>query len=121
LPKAGVQLQYGEIGIAGSRFTTTTDKSGRYGALLLPGSNKSAALKSHDWYAYVVENGQQASEQFNFTTDPIYVDNPSHCNGIDPDEEEDEFLEKGCILDPCRSGDSIQIKIINWQMRDTPD
>jgi hypothetical protein len=66
----------------------------------------------------VVENGQQASEQFTFTTDPIYAQNPSYCGGIDPEEEEDEFIEKGCIIDPCRNDDAIQIKIINWQRRD---
>jgi hypothetical protein len=117
LPKAGVQIQYGEVGVAGSRFSATSDGSGRYGALLLPGSNKTAAKKAHTWFAYVVENGQQASDQFTFTTDPIFAENPPHCSGVDPDDEEDEFQDKGCILDPCRSRDSIQIKLINWNER----
>ncbi|MEW5958678.1 MAG: hypothetical protein AB1801_13180 [Chloroflexota bacterium] len=122
LPKSSVQIQYGEVGVAGSRFTASSDAGGRYGALLLPGSNKSAAKESHTWYAYVVENGQQASDEFKFITDPIYADNPSYCDDIleeeeDPDEAEKEFLKKGCILDPCKSSDSIQIKIINWQLR----
>jgi hypothetical protein len=117
LPKPLVQIEYGEIGVAGSRFSTTTDASGRYGALLLPGSNKSQALRAHNWYALIVENGQPASERFLFTTDPIYADNPDYCDNIDPDEEDDEFEEKGCILDPCKSRDSIQIKIINWRQR----
>lgn len=119
LPKAGVQIQYGELGVAGSRFSTTTDASGRYGALLLPGSNESAAKKPHSWYAFIVESGQPASEQFTFSTDPLYADNPSYCRDIDPDDpdEEDEFKDKGCLLDPCKSDDSIQIKVINWQRR----
>jgi hypothetical protein len=119
LPQAGVQVQYGEIGVAGSRFTATTDASGRYGALLLPGSNEDVAKRSHDWYAYVLRNGQQASEKFTFASDPIYAINPKYCRGVDPDKEEDEFKDKGCILDPCHSNDSIQIKIINWQLRPT--
>ena len=117
LPQAGIQLQYGEIGVAGSRFTTKTDGNGRYTALLLPGANKSLASTSHNWYISVLENGRQASEEFKFTTDPIYAQNPSYCKGIDPDEDEDEFVSKGCIFDPCRSDDSIQVKIVNWQMR----
>jgi hypothetical protein len=117
LPKSGVQIQYGEVGVSGSRFSTTTDASGRYGALLLPGSNKNAAKQSHTWYAYVLQNGQQASDEFRFTTDPIFAENPDYCDDVDPDDEEDEFQDKGCILDPCRSNDSIQIKIINWQLR----
>ncbi|MBN1995709.1 MAG: carboxypeptidase regulatory-like domain-containing protein, partial [Anaerolineae bacterium] len=117
LPQAGVQLQYGEIGVSGSRFTTKTDANGRYTALLLPGTAKAYAYSAHNWYIYVLQNGQQASEEFKFTTDPIYAQNPSHCKGVDPEEEEEEFLEKGCILDPCRNDDSIQVKVINWQMR----
>jgi hypothetical protein len=136
LPKSGVQIQYGEIGVSGSRFSTTTDNSGRYGALLLPGSNKPAARTSHDWYAFVVENGQRASEEFRFTTDPIYIENPSHCdsssntnnngnaNDNNANDNNDnssarERQREGCLPDPCESGDSIQIKIINWQHRPT--
>jgi hypothetical protein len=79
LPRAGVQVQYGEIGVAGSRFIATTDNNGRYGALLIPGASKPASFQSHDWYAYVVESGQRASDTFNFTTDPIFADNPDYC------------------------------------------
>lgn len=120
LPKAGVQIQYGEVGVAGSRFSTTTDASGRYGALLLPGQNETAAKKPHSWYAFVLQSGQQASEQFTFSTDPIFAENPSYCRGLDPDnpDDEDEFKDKGCIADPCKSSEAIQIKIINWQLRD---
>lgn len=119
LPKALVQIQYGEYGVSGSLFSTTTDGNGRYGALLLPGSNETAAKRAHNWFAYVIENGQQASERFIFTTDPIFAENPSYCDGLDPDNEDDkdEFEDKGCILDPCKSRDSVQIKIINWQER----
>lgn len=117
LPKSGVQVQYGEVGVAGSRFLTSSDASGRYGALLLPGSDKSSAKKPHTWYAFIVQSGQQASEEFKFVTDPIFADNPDYCSDIDEDEEEDEFQDKGCILDPCKSSNSIQIKIINWQLR----
>lgn len=114
LPKAGVEIQYGEIGVAGSRFTTKTDGNGRYGALLLPGSNKTATFSSHNWYAYILENGQRASEEFKFTTDPIYARNPKHCKSLDEDEEPSS---RGCIVDPCHSEDAIQIKIINWQLK----
>jgi hypothetical protein len=117
LPKSGITLQYGEENVSGSRFTTTTDSNGRYGALLLPGSNERAARQSHTWYVTVIENGDQASQKFNFTTDPIYATNPSHCRGVDPDDE-DEFQDKGCLIDPCKIDDAIQIKTVNWQVRD---
>ncbi|MBE7557373.1 MAG: hypothetical protein HS126_40565 [Anaerolineales bacterium] len=118
LPKAGVEIQYGELGVSGSQFTARTDGNGRYGALLLPGSNKVAATSSHNWFAYVVENGQRASEEFKFTTDPIYARNPKHCNDLDDDEEDiNDSDRKGCIPNPCSSSDAIQIKIINWQLK----
>ncbi len=120
LPQSGIEIRYGEVGIAGSRFTARSDGNGRYSALLLPGSDKSGAKRSHNWYAYVTENGQQASDEFMFTSDPIFIQNPSHCRGLDPDSNDndrDEFLKKGCLLDPCKSSDSVQIKIINWQKK----
>jgi hypothetical protein len=130
LPLAGLQIQYGEYGVSGSRFTTgASDGNGRYGALLLPGTDERGASRSHTWYAFILKDGQQASEQFTFTTDPIYAVNPPYCEGLDPfggdpnpndDDDEDtaqEFKDKGCILDPCRSRDAIQIKIINWQQQ----
>jgi hypothetical protein len=128
LPMAGVEIQYGEIGIAGSRFIARTDANGRYGALLVPGSNKTAAYQAHNWYAYVLQNGQPASERFQFATDPIFANNPSYCtedddddgngnnNNSDPADEND--LPAGCTLDPCRNSNSIQIKVINWQLRE---
>ncbi|HXW01364.1 MAG TPA: hypothetical protein VEC93_23340 [Anaerolineae bacterium] len=117
LPKGGVEIQYGEIGVAGSKFTARTDGNGRYGALLLPGSDKVATFSSHNWYAYVVDNGQRASDEFRFTTDPIYARNPRHCSDLkDPDKAEDKD-NLGCIPNPCESNDAIQIKIINWQLK----
>lgn len=121
LPLGGIQVQYGEIGVPGSLFTVRTDNNGRFDSVLVPGSNRSAARVPHDWFAFVVQDSQQASEVFRFRTDPIYADNPSQCDGIDPDTEEDEFLEKGCILDPCRSEDSVQIKVIDWQRTTTSE
>lgn len=117
LPQAGVVIQYGEVDVAGSRFTTKTDGNGRYAALLLPGINKELSTRSHNWYVSVLVNSQQASEVFKFTTDPIFAINPSYCKGIDPDQEREEFQKKGCILDPCKSADAVQIEIVNWQMR----
>lgn len=131
LPESGVQVQYGEMGVSGSRFIATTDGNGRYGALLIPGSSGSAALQSHNWYAYVVQNGQPASEQFTFTTDPLYADNPSYCgrddnkndnndnndNNSNSSQDSDDNLAPGCTLDPCKVSSSIQIKVINWQRR----
>jgi hypothetical protein len=123
LPLAGVQVQYGEIGVSGSRFLATTDNNGRYGALLIPGASKPASYQSHNWYAYILEDGQRASETFRFTTDPIYADNPSHCSS-DNDNANDNngnsnsnSLPAGCILDPCKNTSTIQVKIINWQAR----
>jgi hypothetical protein len=123
LPIAGIQVQYGEIGVSGSRFIATTDNNGRYGALLVPGSSRPAAYQSHDWYAYIVQNGQRSSETFNFTTDPIYADNPDYCgresnqNDNNSNNSNSNSLPAGCILDPCSNRSTIQIKVINWQAR----
>lgn len=123
LPMAGVQVQFGEVGVGGSRFIATTDNNGRYAALLVPGSSKPASYRSHNWYAYIVENGQPASGEFKFTTDPIFANNPGHCDSDDDDEddnterEEDDGLAPGCTLDPCHTNNAVQIKVINWQRR----
>ncbi len=118
LPLAGVQLQFGEIGISGSRFLATTDNNGRYGALLIPGTNESSAKRSHNWYSYVLENGQPASETFQFTTDPIRANNPDYCYDEEDDDTDnnDETLPAGCTLDPCQNSNSVQVKVVNWQM-----
>lgn len=124
LPEAGVQVQYGEVGVSGSRFVTTTDNNGRYAALLIPGSSRPAAYQSHDWYAYVVEDGQPDSQEFRFTTDPIYADNPDYCGRDDDDDDNDnndnndgDSLEAGCAIDPCHVNSAVQVKVINWQRR----
>jgi hypothetical protein len=150
LPAAGINIQYGELGVPGSQFVTTTDANGRYVALLLPGSNP-GAYQSHNWYAYVINtNGVRLSQEFRFTTDPLYADNPSYCNADDDDDDEDagddedtdddedtnddedasddeesndddndtnpdDELEPGCLLDPCQSTHSVQVKVINWR------
>lgn len=84
LPQGGVTVQYGEVGVAGSAFLATTDFNGRIDALLIPGSNRQAASRTHTWYAYIIENGQQRSPTFLFQTDPIYADNPPECEDLDP-------------------------------------
>ena len=131
LPKAGVQVQYGELGIAASRFIATTDGNGRFGALLIPGSNESLAKQSKNWYAFIVESGSRASEEFTFTTDPIFADNPGYCsrggennnnnNGSNGNGNSnggnDNDLPPGCLEDPCRVNGTIQVKVINWQER----
>jgi hypothetical protein len=123
LPVAGVQVQYGEIGVAGSRFIATSDNNGRYGALLIPGSSKPAAYQSHNWYAYILDNGRRASEEFRFTTDPIYADNPDYCYEDNDNDNNgnsnNNSLPAGCIIDPCKNSNTIQIKVINWQARAT--
>ncbi|MCB0210249.1 MAG: hypothetical protein KDJ52_13005, partial [Anaerolineae bacterium] len=141
LPARGVQIQYGEAGVDNSRFVTSTDANGRYTALLLRGTSRPAALETHTWYSYVLENGQQASRTFTFATDPLYADNPSYCYDTDDDDSDDDDnsdddnsdddddsdddsnssnnddLPPGCTLDPCKSSNSIQVKGINWQRR----
>jgi hypothetical protein len=131
-PLGGINVQYGEFGVSGSRFVATTDNNGRFDARLLSGQIRSQAIISHTWYSFVVEGGQQLSDTFVFTTDPIYANNEPICERLDPDnpnhiEEDDEgneltdeelqemFEEEGCIPDPCRSSDSVQIKVIDWQ------
>lgn len=112
LPLAGVTIEYGELNVAGSRFTTTTDGNGRYVGLLIRGSG-SGAYQSHDWFAYVIIGGERASEPFTFSTDPIYARNRKGCDLTDNDKSNDA----GCIEDPCRVSGSIQVKVINWQLR----
>lgn len=123
LPVAGVQIQYGEIGVSGSRFIATTDNNGRYGALLIPGSSKPAAYQSHNWYAYVVESGRRASEEFRFTTDPIFANNPDYCyrnnDNSNNGNTNNNNLPAGCVIDPCKNSNTIQVKVINWQSRST--
>jgi hypothetical protein len=65
LPVAGVTMQVGEVGVAGSVFNTApTDANGRYvfdfGA---PDDN------SHTWFVVPLQGGQRAVDPFSFTTD----------------------------------------------------
>ncbi|MCB0209924.1 MAG: hypothetical protein KDJ52_11365 [Anaerolineae bacterium] len=133
LPQGGITIQYGEYGVSGSRFLSTSDPNGRIDALLIPGSNRGQTTITHTWYAFVVANGQQQSETFLFETDPIYANNPDICEKYDPndddlpedddgnqisaDDERKRYEEEGCIANPCISGDSINIKVIDWQER----
>lgn len=121
LPMAGLTVEYGEVGVASSVFTAgPTNTSGIYGVTLIPGTNRSAAKDPHNWFAYVVENGQRASEIFRFTTDPMWADNPEHCDDNDNDNDnvdDNDNEDEGCIADPCEDADAINVKIINWQKR----
>jgi hypothetical protein len=69
-PQGGVVLQYGEQGVAGSNFTTTTDASGRFAVGMIVG-NDDLADQPHDWFIRVLENGQPASDTFTWRSDSI--------------------------------------------------
>ncbi|MDM8528510.1 carboxypeptidase-like regulatory domain-containing protein [Anaerolineales bacterium HSG24] len=112
LPLAGVTIEFGELGISGSRFQSTTNGNGRYTGLLLRGDGPHA-YSAHDWFAYVVVNGEQASQPFTFTTDPIHARNRKGCDLHDDDKGNDA----GCIEDPCRVSGTVQVKVINWQLQ----
>ncbi len=108
-PLGEVTLQYGEVGVPNSRFLATTDFNGRYSGLMLSASNRKAVQVSHNWYLYVLENGQPISPVFEFSSDPIFATNPKRC-GTTSDGK-----QPGCVMDPCRSDRAIQVKTINWQ------
>ena len=108
-PLGEVTLQYGEVGVPNSRFLATTDFNGRYSGLLLSGSDRAAAQVSHNWYLYVLENGQPLSPVFEFTSNPIFAQNPKRCGSTS------DGKQPGCIMDPCRSAQAIQVKTVNWQ------
>jgi hypothetical protein len=148
LPLGGVNVQYGEYGTAGSQFVVTTDANGRFDALLLAGNIRSQAIISHTWYAFIVENGEQASSTFTFQTDPMIADNPPNCveqdndnsnandnsnsndnsnanangndNGTDNASGNDND-GPACLADPCQSSNSVQIKVIDWQRYAPPE
>lgn len=71
LPVSGVPMQVGEVGVAGSIFTTApTDANGRYAYDFgSPDSNK------HTWFVVPMEGGQPSPgvQRFEFQTDPIEV------------------------------------------------
>ncbi len=66
LPLAGVTLQVGEVGVAGSVFNTSpSDANGRYVFdFAAPDSN------SHRWFVVPLENGQPAVQRYEWQTDP---------------------------------------------------
>lgn len=66
LPVSGVVMQVGEVGVGGSIFNTEpTDANGRYYYwFAAPDDN------SHTWFVVPLENGQPATQRFEFKTDP---------------------------------------------------
>jgi hypothetical protein len=69
-PIRGIVLEYGEVNIPGSDFTTTTDANGRFTVGLIV-ENKDLAQETHDWFIRVIENGKPASETFYWQSDSI--------------------------------------------------
>ncbi len=126
-PISGYQVEYGEIGVRGSRFLTEeTEFAEVYGVTLIPGTDRAASVQSHNWFAYLVDNGQKVSDAILFTTDPIRALESERCendddnndnNGDDDDDDGDD--EGGCIPDPCTSADAVNVKIVEFQPRVT--
>ncbi|MBN1993647.1 MAG: hypothetical protein JW953_13180 [Anaerolineae bacterium] len=115
-PIAGYQIQYGEIAVPGSYFLSgPTEYAEVYGVTLIPGTDRAAVKRSHNWFAYLVLEGEKLSKAVLFTTDPILADNPNYCDDLD--DEGQEFQEKGCIMNPCKSEDAVNNKHIDWQPR----
>lgn len=113
-PAAGFQVEYGELGVSGSYFLTgPTEYSEIYGVTLIPGTDRSAVREKHNWFAYLMLDGQKVSPAVLFTTDPILADNPSYCDGLDATE----FQQKGCIANPCDSEKAVNIKHIDFKPR----
>jgi hypothetical protein len=101
-PISGYQVEYGEIGVRGSVFQTgATEFHEFYGVTLIPGTNKSAARESHNWFAYLLQNGEKVSKALLFSTDPMYAD---------PDEVCEDEDDEDCIPDPCTSEDATNVK-----------
>ncbi|MFQ5611166.1 MAG: hypothetical protein ACE5H9_03440 [Anaerolineae bacterium] len=96
LPMGGVQLQVGEVGVAGSLFTISTDANGRYAHNFLGTTDR-----NHTWFVVPLENGQPGADQFQWVSDP----------NLDSDDDDDE----GGGL--CNNSDAIQIKIVDWVHR----
>jgi hypothetical protein len=114
-PYSNFQVEYGEIGVRGSVFLTplVTEFKDGYTQLLISSQDKSAARKSHNWFAHLIINNEKVSKSILFSTDPMYADNPSKCNDINPDS--DEFSREGCIIDPCAVEDSVNVKHVVWR------
>jgi hypothetical protein len=118
-PISGFQVEYGEIGVRGSVFQTgTTEFHEFYGVTLIPGTNKAASRKSHNWFAYLIQNGQKVSKALLFSTDPMYADPSESCssdnnNGNTNDNTNGNTNSNdnnGCIPDPCTSEDATNVK-----------
>ncbi len=91
LPVQGAVIEYGEVGVSGSNFTTTTDANGRFTvALILSDKNEDNAKKPHTWFVRVLENGKPVSETLNWQSDSI---------------------------ETCDSSLSVQVKEVNFQRR----
>lgn len=118
-PIAGYQVEYGEIGVRGSVFqTVATEYHDVYGVTLVPGTDKPASRKSHNWFAYLLQDGKKVSKALLFSTDPLYADPRESCsnnnnnsnsnsNGNDNSSGNDN---NNCIPDPCTSDDATNIK-----------
>jgi hypothetical protein len=123
-PISGYQVEYGEIGVRGSVFLTeATEFHEFYGVTLIPGTNKAAAQESHNWFAYLLQNGQKVSKALLFSTDPMYADPDEACTTTDNTNTNDNGStnandngstnandNNGCIPDPCTSEDATNVK-----------
>ena len=125
-PSAGYQVEYGEIGVRGSIFQTDeTQFSEIYGVTLIPGTDRAASVKSHNWFAYLLDNGLKVSEAILFTTDPIRALDSERCtNGntnanANNSNNSNSNNNAGCIPDPCTSADATNVKIVQFQPRVT--
>lgn len=127
----GYQIEYGEIGVRGSVFVTEkTEFHDNYGVTLIPGTDKRAAIKSHNWFAHLIYNGEKVSKSFLFSTDPMYADPSERCsdnsnsndnsssnsndNSSGNDNSSNGNDNEGCIEDPCKSGDAVNVKHLVW-------
>jgi hypothetical protein len=130
----GYQIEYGEIGVRGSVFVTgKTEFHDNYGVVLIPGTDKRGAIKSHNWFAHLIYNGEKVSKSFLFSTDPLYAapsercDDNSNSNSNSNDNSSDNSNSndnssdnsnsndnESCIEDPCTSADAVNIKHLVW-------
>ncbi len=111
-PIEGYQVQWQEISQPNRRGLTGPNAVGvPYGVTLIPGTQYSEAIQQHDWAVYVIKDDQIVSDEFRFTTDPIWADNPSYCSDLD----DDELSSKGCLENFCTNSNTLQVKVINWQ------
>jgi hypothetical protein len=118
-PTSGYQVEYGEIGVLGSVFITgETEFSEIYGVTLVPGINRAAAQESHNWFAYLIKDGEKISSAVLFTTDPIWALDSESCSilqaAADADDDDDDPV-LNCIEDPCQSSEATNIKHIDFQ------